>query len=594
MAEQVEIILRARNEANAALNQAIRQLGQLNGAAAQVGRQRITMQAFSKGIGAISPAAAGAVYQVQALTAATAGLSAAAVGVLALAGALVALGAGGVAAGRGLVAAAASAEQLSNLAQKTGVAASAIQALQRQFIEAGVPVESLNTGLRFLNRSISSNDGALRTLGVTNRDTLGALTQLADAFAAAPDGADKTAVAVRVLGRAGSELIPILNQGGAALAAYIAQARATGLVLSDVTVASLQELDDQIDKVKNNVERLKNAFLTLAAPGATSATAALADLGERLARLPKVLGTVAENVGALQAAFLMWVAAAARTGSAVAGINEIVALAAKKAADLAKAAGPLVPAWSAASKGMGDAAAQMHAAASAADKAKDSTKKLNEELDRLRTFTRLLPEERRGPLRPGAERLPVGQAVPATVPQVDPITAALSKAEEAMRLVLEVGQVIGATLGDLFQNLSQGVGEIIRGLITGAGTIRGAFTALAKAVGDTIITMIGRIVAAMVAIGFIKLLATAFGVPPGVIDAAVGAAGVGSSGRRAIETQPMQPSQAREAQPVAGATKQEVNIEVNSVDARSFLEFSTSPFGAARLAAARMAMAQPI
>jgi hypothetical protein len=40
---------------------------------------------------------------------------------------------------------------------------------------------------------------------------------LADHFKTLPDGAEKTALAMKVLGRSGAELIPLLNAGGAAI-----------------------------------------------------------------------------------------------------------------------------------------------------------------------------------------------------------------------------------------------------------------------------------------------------------------------------------------------------------------------------------------
>ena len=49
------------------------------------------------------------------------------------------------------------------------------------------------------------------------------MTDLADVFASLPDSATKTALAVRLLGRSGADLIPLLNGGATRLAGYRAE-----------------------------------------------------------------------------------------------------------------------------------------------------------------------------------------------------------------------------------------------------------------------------------------------------------------------------------------------------------------------------------
>ena len=120
--------------------------------------------------------------------------------------------------------------QLKVMAERLGTGTDQLQALQLAAGEAGVGVEAMNTGLRFLNRNLgqAAHKGgpaaeAFRRLKIDLKDAHGVakpagdvMIELADAIAATPEPAKKTELAMRLLGRGGAELIPILNKGGQA------------------------------------------------------------------------------------------------------------------------------------------------------------------------------------------------------------------------------------------------------------------------------------------------------------------------------------------------------------------------------------------
>jgi len=151
------------------------------------------------------------------------------------------------------------AESLNNLAAKTGLAASEAQALTKQVEDMGLSVTYLETGLRFLQKSIVDGNPALAKYGITAKDTNAALMQLADLFERMPDGPNKTRIAMELLGnRGGTNLIPFLNQGSAAIKGMSDQLREMGSVLDDKTLKSLAALDDQNDRTHRSMEGLKN------------------------------------------------------------------------------------------------------------------------------------------------------------------------------------------------------------------------------------------------------------------------------------------------------------------------------------------------
>lgn len=122
-------------------------------------------------------------------------------------------------------------DELFNLQAKTGVAANALIAIGNAAKLADVDMGTLGKGLNKLNvnlvKAAEGNEDLSRkfqALGVSVKGADGqvvssdkALKQIADRFADMPDGAQKAAAAVAIFGKSGAELIPLLNEGSAAM-----------------------------------------------------------------------------------------------------------------------------------------------------------------------------------------------------------------------------------------------------------------------------------------------------------------------------------------------------------------------------------------
>ena len=119
------------------------------------------------------------------------------------------------------------ADDMRDLSQRTGVS---IQSLGQFKIAAelsGSSLEGVAKGLTFLNKNMvaaeTGVDGAaaaFKTIGVATNDAQGNLRSadqvfldIADRFATMRDGPEKAALAFKAFGKAGVELIPILNLG---------------------------------------------------------------------------------------------------------------------------------------------------------------------------------------------------------------------------------------------------------------------------------------------------------------------------------------------------------------------------------------------
>lgn len=189
------------------------------------------------------------------------------------------VGTAAAAAATGMVASITSAintgDQLNKLSQKTGIAVESLSALAYAGELADVPIEALATGIKKLSVNMSEAAGntkskaaeAFKALGVSATDASGALRgsdlvlgDIADRFATMKDGAGKTALAVALFGKAGSDLIPLLNQGSKGIADMTEEAKKLGLVMTGKTAKDAEEFNDNVKKLALSTSALGRAI----------------------------------------------------------------------------------------------------------------------------------------------------------------------------------------------------------------------------------------------------------------------------------------------------------------------------------------------
>jgi hypothetical protein len=169
--------------------------------------------------------------------------------------------------------------------QKTGVQIEAYQRLAYAAKLANVEAEGLDTGLKFLNASIdaagqgSKQDAkAFGDMGISLKDTEGQLRatediliDVADRFEKMPDGPRKTALAMAIFGRSGVDMIPMLNEGGAAIRKWGEEAQAAGLILSEQAAKDADAFNDSLDRLKMGVFGMGNTLVSDLMPQLTGA-----------------------------------------------------------------------------------------------------------------------------------------------------------------------------------------------------------------------------------------------------------------------------------------------------------------------------------
>lgn len=151
-------------------------------------------------------------------------------------------------------------DEMYKMSQKTGVAVETLYELQYAGRLSDVTMQQVQTGLMRLSRTMydaaAGNKEAQQTfkdLGVAYQDSTGRLRDsgvvlydIADRLSKIEDGATKTATAMKLFGRSGADLIPLINN----LQELAEEARAVGYALSDETAAKFEMFNDNLTRLE--------------------------------------------------------------------------------------------------------------------------------------------------------------------------------------------------------------------------------------------------------------------------------------------------------------------------------------------------------
>lgn len=155
------------------------------------------------------------------------------------------------------------ADNLNDLAQKTGIGIEALAGYKLAAEQSGTSLESVAKGVKGLSGYMVEHADKLKKLGITATDSNGAMVQLADIFAKLPDGVTKTKLAVDVFGKAGMDMIPMLNLGSQGLAEAQEKAAEYGRRMKELA-PDADRFNDQLAELSLNASVLGINIGTLA------------------------------------------------------------------------------------------------------------------------------------------------------------------------------------------------------------------------------------------------------------------------------------------------------------------------------------------
>lgn len=152
-------------------------------------------------------------------------------------------------------------DKMNEAAQKTGIAVEALSQLGYAAKMSGVDTESFTSAMVKFNRAIAEGAtgsgnaaAAFKAIGISaaelkssNPDEV--LARVAEKFAGYADGATKTALAIAIFGRAGADMIPLLNEGADGLAKMREEGDKLGATISTAAAKSADQFNDNLDKM---------------------------------------------------------------------------------------------------------------------------------------------------------------------------------------------------------------------------------------------------------------------------------------------------------------------------------------------------------
>ncbi|MEM6468281.1 MAG: phage tail tape measure protein [Planctomycetota bacterium] len=163
-------------------------------------------------------------------------------------------------------------DEVDKMAARTGVAVGVLSGLGFAAEQSGASLQSIERSMFGLSRSffdLSRGGGeavdAYGRLGITFRDLEGLspeqqLFRVADGLAAVEDTSLRGALAQRIFGRSGRELLPLLAAGSEGMRELIAEADTLGRVLSEDDTKAAAELTDAMNRV-NSV--IRSVFINI-------------------------------------------------------------------------------------------------------------------------------------------------------------------------------------------------------------------------------------------------------------------------------------------------------------------------------------------
>ena len=145
-------------------------------------------------------------------------------------------------------------DKFNDLSQRTGVSVESLAKFNKAAATSGTDIDAVAKSLGKLSKGLyetattgkGATADALNALGISAKDAAGNLKsadqvtlEIANKFKAMPDGVEKTALAMQLFGKAGAEMIPMLNEGGKAIESLSVK----------MTTAFAQKADEYNDKL---------------------------------------------------------------------------------------------------------------------------------------------------------------------------------------------------------------------------------------------------------------------------------------------------------------------------------------------------------
>lgn len=202
-------------------------------------------------------------------------------------------------------------DELGKMSERTGISVETLSKLDFAAKVSGTSLEALRSGVSNLSRNLidfqrggKATSAILSSIGIDAKDASGhikpmedILLELADKFAGAKDGAEKTGIAVKLFGQSvGPQLIPFLNQGSAGIDKLMQRAVELGAVIDDKTAKAATEFQDNLADLETAVQSIGRQIAIGLLPYLVDLTNELKSSSTEVAKWREVGGLLGEGL----------------------------------------------------------------------------------------------------------------------------------------------------------------------------------------------------------------------------------------------------------------------------------------------------------
>jgi hypothetical protein len=202
------------------------------------------------------------------------------------------------------------AAKMFDLSQKTGVSVEALSRFSKAAKVSGTDVDGVTKAMVKLSKGlVEAKNGqgqageALRSMGISAVDASGKLKdtdqimlEISNKFKAMPNGAEKTAMALQLFGKAGADMIPMLNMGGEAISKLGA--------MSSKYAEDANKGSDAMVTLQGKVGMLGGKLAVVLLPSITAVTESLVRLLDGFNALPGPMQGIIVGAGLLAVSFV--------------------------------------------------------------------------------------------------------------------------------------------------------------------------------------------------------------------------------------------------------------------------------------------------
>ena len=172
-------------------------------------------------------------------------------------------------------------DHVDKMSQKIGFSAEGFQKWDYVLNRAGTSIDSMAPVMKTLSNAAVSNSEAFQQLGISQEEVANMSQEelfgrTIKALSGMEEGAERTALASKLLGRGASELAPLINGGTDAIEEQMKMAEEYGMVMSDEGVKASADFVDAQTTLQGTLTGLKNKVTADFLPAATDVVNGLA------------------------------------------------------------------------------------------------------------------------------------------------------------------------------------------------------------------------------------------------------------------------------------------------------------------------------